>query len=1102
MSDLTPCIAGGQSVPYNPFAGSEIHRVVPTTEAQREIWLADQLSLDASLAYNQSLSLALEGPLDTAAVRHAVQDLCDRHDSLRCTAGPDGCELLIAKRVDLVVADLDLSGLDAQAAQEVLEAERRRTVELPFRLSEGPLVRAVLVKLAETRHELILTVHHIVCDGWSLGVLVKDLLQLYRARHLGAAPDLPPASSFGDYAISRTQPEALRQQADDEQYWICLYDDSVPTLHLPCDRPRPPVRTFASRREDLVIDADLAQTVRRFGARHGASLFATMLGAFAGLIARLSGSEDVVVGVPAAGQSVEGGEHLVGHCVSLLPIRLGVDVEGDAATLIGRASAAVLDAYEHQSCTFGTLLKKLHVSRDPSRMPLVSVLFNLDSSTPNSVLSDAALRVALRGNPRQFENFELFLNVSQVDRTLVLECQYNTELFNQATVRRWLGLYSAALRRMAAVPGLAIASAFAPSDEDAGLLARFNATEADYDRAARIESLIARQVLATPDAIAVTSRAEHVTYRDLDRRASSLALDLRRRGVNRGDLVGLSCGRGAHMLVGLYGILKAGAAYVPMDPAYPAERLAYMAEDAALALLITDAASEAAVAWSPDRTVVLDRDAAALASHPATSVLPDPLRDATPDDPAYVIYTSGSTGKPKGVVVPHRAVVNFLSSMARQPGVTAADRLVAVTTLSFDIAALELLLPLTVGAEIVLASREQASDGQLLRALLESSQATVLQATPATWRMVIEAGWAGSPTLKALVGGETLPADLALQLLARCGQAWNMYGPTETTIWSTCWKVEAPERGIFIGRPIANTQVHILDERRQVCPIGVPGEICIGGDGVTLGYHNRPDLTAERFLPDPFGSVPGAGLYRTGDRGRWRAVGLLEHLGRMDSQVKVRGHRIELGEIESNLATHAHVAQTVVIVREDQPGDVRLVAYVVASDGIPTAGELREHLRTTLPEYMLPQHYVQLEAIPRLPNGKIDRKGLPEPAATEAGPARSRRTAPRTETEVAIASIWSELLGVSDIEAADNFFDLGGHSLLAMRAVDQIHKRFGRQVHVRHLVFETLEQMASGLEDAPPTVPVAPEAADMDKASDGRSGWLDRLVSKLRPTGE
>jgi amino acid adenylation domain-containing protein len=494
------------------------------------------------------------------------------------------------------------------------------------------------------------------------------------------------------------------------------------------------------------------------------------------------------------------------------------------------------------------------------------------------------------------------------------------------------------------------------------------------------------------------------------------------------------------------------------------ERLRYMASDGALSAILVP--PELASPFADAGAALVDPHCPDFIAGASSEPLPpDAGRDAGPLDAAYMIYTSGSTGKPKAVAVPHRAVVNFLAAMARTPGLLETDRLLAVTTLSFDIAVLELLLPLAVGAQIVIADREQVSDPAQLHALLERHAVTVMQATPATWRSLIEAGWTGAAGFRALIGGEPLQPALADQLMERTAALWNMYGPTETTVWSTCWQVQSPREGISIGRPIANTSVWILDANGQPCPIGVPGEACIGGLGVALGYHGREALSAERFVPDPWGDEPGARLYRTGDLCRWRHDGVLEHMGRLDHQVKVRGFRIELGEIESVLLGHPAVAQCVVVTRAEREDDVRLVGYVVLregeGEGHGASHALREHLRSELPEYMVPQHLVALPALPLLPNGKIDRSALPAPDIEVARPASRAWLAPETHEEKAIAAIWAELLGIDRVAATDNFFDLGGHSLLAMRAVIAAEKQLGWRIAPRRLVFETLRQVAN-----------------------------------------
>ena len=622
----------------------------------------------------------------------------------------------------------------------------------------------------------------------------------------------------------------------------------------------------------------------------------------------------------------------------------------------------------------------------------------------------------------------------------------------------------------------------------------WNLTAAPFPSEMRVDQLIASNSANWSARTAVEDGVGSFTYAELNARANRLARELRHRGIGREALVGLCVERSAEMVIAQLAILKAGAAYVPLDPAYPAERLRYMAQDARLQLLVTDAAAAAALDWPPGNRLMLDVDARVIEIHSDAELPADAALDAGPLDPAYVIYTSGSSGKPKGVVVPHNSVVNLLTSMASKPGLRPEDRLLAVTTLSFDIAVLELLLPLSVGACVVLASRDHSQDGVALRAKLESAEVNVMQATPTTWQMLIAAGWRGSATFKVLVGGEALSPDLANQLLHRSGELWNMYGPTETTVWSSCWRVRHPLQGICIGTPIANTQMHILDSRLQPCPIGVPGEICISGAGVATGYLNRPDLSAERFVANLSSAKDGGRLYRTGDRGRWRHDGQLEHLGRFDFQVKLRGHRIELGEIEACLSVQEQVAWSIAMVREDRPGDARLVAYVVPQYGTPEIVELRRRLRLQLPEYMVPRHYVLLDVLPLLPNGKVDRAALPKPTET----AVIHDTAfwvPRTDAEVAIAQVWSQLLDLERVSSTDNFFDLGGHSLLAMRAVSDIHKRLGVRLSPRRLMFETLAQLAANpgkLEDE--DSPVVPARASTVKYLVG--GLQRMLLSK------
>ena len=1083
------------SVDYDPFAQAALARVVPVTEPQREVWLADKLGSEASLAYNESVSLRLHGRLDADALHAAVRELGARHECLRATISPSGDELCIAEDVVLEMASHDLSGWETQDREDAVRARLHAAVQTPFDLERGPLVRAELLTLGEQEHLLILTAHHIICDGWSFGVLVQDLAALYARRvgQPGAALGAP--ASFTRYAQAQAALAQSTQFQEDEHYWLARFAGPITGLELPLDRPRPRRRTFAAGREDVVLDGELVSALRALGARHGATLFTTLFTGFCTLMQRLSGQSDVVVGIAAAGQSVGGHDALVGHCVNILPVRMDVQPGTGFAAALAATGATVLDAFEHQRYTYGTLLQKLAIPRDPSRLPLVSVLFNLDQPMDEGRARFPGLTFEFRANARSYENFELFVNAVPVDGGIRLECQYNRDLHDAASVRRWMLALETLLRAAVDQPERALEWLPLVNAEAQAELAALQPAPTPYDREMRAHESFEAQADRTPLRTAVVAGRAALTYADLEARSNRIAHRLRGQGLRRGALVGLALDRDADMVAAVLGVLKSGAGYVPLDPSFPDERLAYMVADAGIAALVTQREHAARFDLREAPVMMLDMPGTQFDGAADTRIGRDEGA-ATPDSIAYVIYTSGSTGRPKGVQVSHRATANFLAAMQCAPGIVADDRLVSVTTLSFDIAFMELMLPLSVGAQVVVATRDQQRDGAALRALVEGSNATYLQATPAGWRVLLESGWQGRPGFKAVSGGEPLAPDLAEALLARCGDVWNGYGPTETTIYSTYWRVADPYAGIRIGRPVANTQVWILDEHRQPCPIGVPGELWIGGAGVTLGYLGRPDLTAERFVDDPFATTPGALLYCTGDRARWCNDGNLEHLGRLDFQVKVRGYRIEPGEIEANLASHPDVARCVVIAREDRPGDVRLVAYVVPRPGAAVAEEaLREHLRATLPDYMLPQHVVALAAIPLLPNGKINREALPAPDLHS--PRTAAHTAPRTGLERSVVAIMEDVLALPGIGVDDDFFALGGHSLLAAQLTSRVNRELGVALSMRALFdAPTVAGLAKLLESESTRPASAPDP--IVRRADQRRAPLSLMQERLR----
>jgi amino acid adenylation domain-containing protein len=1037
------------AVDYDPFAEAPIARVVPTTEPQREVWLASQLSVEASLAYNESVSIRWTGAVDVAALQRALQDVVNRHEALRATVSADGQSLFLADAVTLEVALTDF-GNEAPQAQAAAQARAlAEAVAQPFDLEHGPLIRAALLKFGPTHHLLVISAHHIVCDGWSFGVLVNDLTTLYRQHTGRRGTPLRDADSFLSYALAQIGEEHSGQLEADTAYWVTLYDGSVPVLDLPTDRPRKPVRTFASRREDVVLDAALVTAVRRLGAERGASLFVTLFGMFAALLSRLSGAADVVVGVPAAGQAAEGARALVGHCVNLLPIRVAADLEDSFATLLGHTSGRVLDAYDHQHCTFGSLLKKLKVPRDAARLPLVSVLFNLDSSIdPEALrLEDATLELA--SNPRQFENFDLYLNASQLDGAVVLECQYNTDLFDVDTVQRWLALYRIGLERAVADPGAPMALVLAPTPADSSLLASFNGTGRPYEQHVRLGDLILRSTHAHADRCAVIFEGRNVSFGELERAAWGIAAALRERGAGPGVLVGVCLERSVEMVTALVGVLLSGAAYVPLDPTLPQARLSGMCEDADLRLVLTRNAEQAragAAFGSRCSVVLLDEigpgERASLAG--------------SDDDPAYVIFTSGSTGRPKGAMNAHRGIVNRLLWMQEAYALEVDDRVLQKTPFTFDVSVWEFFWPLITGATLVVARPEGHRDGEYLTDLVQRERITVMHFVPSMLRLFLaEPGAPRCTTLRrVLCSGEALAYDLVEGVFEQLPavRLANLYGPTEAAVDVTAWECRPrdPSGIVPIGAPVANTSMYVLDERMRALPLGVPGDLYIGGVQVGLGYVGRPELTAERFLADPFWS--GGRIYKTGDIARWRADGAIEYLGRSDFQVKLRGYRIELGEIEAELLRHPEVGGTVVVTREDEPGDVRLVAYVVMQ-GATEPEALRNSLRSTLPDYMIPQHVVTMAAIPLLPSGKVDRRALPRPQA-EAAAADQPRLAARTPIEHQVLAAMEQVLNLPGLGVQDDFFALGGHSLLAAKLTARLNKDLGIKLSLS-AVFKT-----------------------------------------------
>jgi amino acid adenylation domain-containing protein len=916
-----------------------------------------------------------------------------------------------------------------------------------------------LIRIDAEEHLLVQVFHHIVSDGWSMRILFRELTTLYGAFEAGRPSPLAELpTSYAAYAVAQRSTHAEATLERDLAYWRAQLEDAPDVLELPLDRRRAAHQTYEGARVAFTLDGALIEALTDLSRRERVSMFMTLLAAFKALLWRHTAQTDLVVGTPSAGRSAVELEGLIGCFANTLALR--TDLSGDPTfqELLRRVRAAALGAYAHQDLPFARLVEELQPERSLSHTPLVQVLFNF-RDFPRRVAETAGLTI---------EDHELELGLVMTDLEVVfvrdsagLTCRIlgNVGLFDRSTLERLAEHYRRILWSAVEDPTRRLSALVAPAGpERRQVTVEWNDTRTRGPSHPCAHDWFEAQAAATPDRLAVVGGGTRLTYRELDQHSGRLARYLQRRGVGPEVTVGICLDRTPTLLVAVLGVLRAGGAYLPLDPGHPQDRLRYLIEDGTPAIVLTESHLLEVLPDLGHAVVCLDREADAIGREPAA---PSPATIG-PEHPAYLIYTSGSTGRPKGVMVPHRALVNFLDAMRRRPGVGADDVLLAVTTLSFDIAGLELLLPLTAGAQVILASGEEAADGELLADLVARSGATIMQATPSTWRMLLDAGWTGSACLTALCGGEALPAGLASALQSRCAALWNLYGPTETTIWSTVHSVAGAgvEPGeasaadpMPIGRPIDNTQVYVLDHSLEPLPVGVPGELCIGGLGVARGYFGRPGLTAERFVPDPFSTVPGSRLYRTGDRVRWRADGTLLFLGRVDRQVKIRGHRIEPGEIEAALAAHPAVHACAVVVLEDAPGEGRLVGYVVPVEPVaPSTRELRSFLKQRLPEYMVPATFLALAALPLTANGKLDRRSLPRPGTARPELAE-QYVAPRTRTEQVMADLWAGVLRVDRIGMEDNFFELGGHSLLATQVVARTRATLGVALPLR-AVFE------------------------------------------------
>ncbi len=1080
---------------------------LPLSFDQERIWFFEQLEPNSCL-YNIPFAVRLEGALNPIALQQSFSAIMQRHESLRTTfTTQDGQPIqVIHSTLDFQLALRDLS--DRQILDQSQESELASLLlqesQRPFDLMYGPLLRAVLLRINPTHHVLLVVLHHLIADGWSRGVFIEELAACYQAFNCQVPLSLPELPiQYGDVAVWQRQWQTSETAKTQLAYWQQQLQD-LPILNLPTDKSRPASQTFNGAKLPVQLSDSLTRSLKALSQQEGATLFMTLLTTFNLLLHYYSGQEDVVVGTDVANRNRTETERLIGLFVNQLVLRTDLSGNPTFRQLLARVRQVTVDAYAHQDLPFNTLVETLNPDRTSGRSPLFQVKFVLQNA-PIPPLALPGLTVTpLEEIDTQTATLDLFFALSETERGLSGAIEYNSDLFTPATIQRFLGHFQHLLEQVVSYPDRHLSEFCLLTPTEWQQLTVWNQTEQQFDclkQDSTLVDLLEAQAERTPDAIAAIFENQSFTYRELNQRANQLAHYLRSLGVGPEVLVGIEMERSLNLVIGLLGILKAGGAYVPLDPGYPQERLAFMLEDAQVKVLLTQNLDR----HQRTQCIDLEQDWHCIAQERNTN-LP---RVAIAENLAYVIYTSGSTGKPKGVMNTHRGICNRLAWMQDAYQLSMGDRVLQKTPISFDVSVWEFFWTLMTGATLVLARPEGHKDSAYLAQLIKEQQITTLHFVPSMLRLFLtEPGLEQCYSLKRVIcSGEALPLDLQQQFCDRLPQValHNLYGPTEAAIDVTAWACQpnSAYTTVPIGKAIANIQIYLLNQYLQPVPVGVPGELHIGGVGVARGYLNRPELTNERFIRNPFSKFPRIGgfrgpaknsepsppsppnlggmktgdlgrLYKTGDLARYLPDGNIEYLGRIDHQVKLRGFRIELGEIEFALSQHPAVREQAVIVRQDSTGNQQLVAYLVPQPETKVdLAQLRDSLKTQLPEYMVPNAFVVLEALPLTPNGKLDRKNLPAP--TEESVVRSQLIPPRTATEKKLAEIWSQLLGIETIGIHDNFFELGGHSLLATQVISRVRETLGTDISLRQLfAYPTIAEFAAQVEQASSTTTVVP----------------------------
>ncbi len=1025
----------------------------PLSLAQERYWFLDKME-SGNPSHNINVAYRLQGYLNVDALRKSLSTINERHETLRTTIGIHNARpyQYISDSSNVALPIISLAD-ENELTQQLLDC-----IKQPFDLEKGPLFRCKLFSLSKDEHVLWIGMHHIISDGWSLSIFFQELTALYRHYANQEAINLPTLpKQYRHFSVAQRHSISEPEFAEKLQFWLEKLKTAPAQTELFTDAPRPGEQRYNGAAHEFTFPSELSEQITKATQHYKVSPFVLLLSAFSALIYRYTGQSDVVLGSPNANRSEREWQSLIGCFINPMALRLQVTPNASFEKYLRYVQEVVLEAHTHGDVPFDQIIKSLHLQRDLSRNPIFQMLFQVFTPTRLTLPHLTVTPVSIAS---QFTEMDLQFFISEDAGNFTGKIIYSTDLFTETTIaqlaKNFLNITHTALQ-MPHQP-LAQLPILSPEDFHRQVF-EWNRTRVDFPSEQTILGLLAEQARQTPEKTALIFQDKQLSYSELYHRSNQFAHYFSTSGIKPGDVVGICLYRQLDLLPCLLGIIQSGAAYVPMDPVYPTERLHYMMSDAGIRLIITEDATERLFAGSDAHVINLKRAQNALATFPETP----PQLAHDPERLMYILYTSGSTGKPKGVQVCHRNAMNLLTSVQKQPGISIEDRLLSITSLSFDISVLELYLPIISGATLVLLDETLAVDPRQLSEQLEAQQITFFQATPATWRMLVDAGWQNRTVRTAITGGEALAADLAKKLLERGLTLWNMYGPTETTIYSTLEKI-TPDCHITIGKPLQNTRTFIVDANFQPVPVGVPGELVIAGAGVSKGYRNLPEMTSERFvllpksLQDPdFGDWQIG--YRTGDLARFLPDGRIDYLGRIDNQVKLRGFRIELGEVEALLREVEGVSEAVAAIKEITPGDERLIAYITESqDGIFQQRKARKYLRTKLPTYMIPGSFIVLDKFPLTPSGKVDRKALPMP---QTAPLTAAQKRPSTQIEKMLAKIWQELIGTENVYLQDNFFDIGGHSLLAMQMILKVEAQLGCRITPRDVLLQNLGQLAA-----------------------------------------